>query len=276
MERRFIHDGKQKRWLCLMANCSQRAQKKGFCKFHLSNPGVVKETPMYFVLKKNPAVASSLAGTSTSVPGPSDDSVPGPAVANIISVENFQYSEAEIASIIARTQEESPPMIEPLELESVDINQMVENDMRIQSQVNEAPMMVPSNPPNVTPGIEAQGAPSTGVFSLDINDLLKQLVATGTVPIIPVSLNHPETIKQRQQSIVDTLYSGAQCSSCGLKFPPKQTKKYTQHLDWHFRQNRRDNRQVHSRKWYLNQSDWIKHEENEDLDERGKFERSLL
>lgn len=213
----------------------------------------------------------------------------------------------------------SPPVIEPLESnEGLDINQLVENDMRIQQpQFNDAPLMGPSNPlpPNVIPGIghEAQGAPAIGVPNLDINDLLKQLVATGIIggaatsnapeasksngkkgksperpdtsrrtrgrqpeerraAIIPVSLHRPETIKQRQQAIIDTLYSGIQCGSCGVRFPPEQTKKYEKHHDWHFRQNRgeRDRmRQAHSRNWYYNQSLWIKYEEIDDLVERG-------
>lgn len=48
--------------------------------------------------------------------------------------------------------------------------------------------------------------------------------------------------------------------------------KYSQHLDWHFRQNRRDKdsaRHAHSRKWYYDVSDWIQFEEIEDLEERG-------
>lgn len=219
----------------------------------------------------------------------------------------------------------SPPIVEPLESnDGLDINQMVENDMRIQPQMNEAPLLAPSNPlpPNVIPGIghEAQGAPAIGVPNLDINDLLKQLVATGIIggsgtsnapdtskstekiaksperpetlrrtrgrqaeekrtPVIPVSLNRPESVKQRQQAIIDTLYSGTQCSSCGLRFPPEQTMKYTQHLDWHFRQNRRERdsrRRAHFRKWYYNQSDWIKYEEIEDLDERGELKTIFL
>lgn len=216
----------------------------------------------------------------------------------------------------------TPPMIEPLEPinDSLDINQMVENDMRV-----DVPMMMQSNqlPPNVIPGIghEAQGAPAIGVSNLDINDLLKKLVATGiiggagasnqketsqatkpkeakektperveesrknhtrsnhvveekrSISIMPVTLSRPDTIKKRQQAIVDTLYSGIQCSSCGLRFPPEQTMKYSQHLDWHFRQNRRERdskRRAHFRKWYYNQSDWIKYEEIEDLEERGE------
>lgn len=207
----------------------------------------------------------------------------------------------------------TPPLIEPLEPmmnDNLDITQMVENDMRVVQ-----PMMS-SLPPNVIPGIghEAQGAPAIGVPNLDINDLLKQLVAKGIIPqpetsqaakpkevkdksperveeprkiqprsnqsaedkraILQVSLSRPDTIKKRQQAIVDTLYLGIQCSSCGLRFPPEQTMKYSQHLDWHFRQNRRERdskRRAHFRKWYYNQSDWIKYEEIEDLEDRGEF-----
>lgn len=206
----------------------------------------------------------------------------------------------------------SPPLMEPLEptTDGVDINMLVENDMRVQPPQNEAPLMMSSNPlpPNVIPGIghEAQDAPAIGVPNLDINDLLKKLVATGVIGgssgetahksnkkdksperqeesrksraeekrnINPISLSRSDTIKKRQSAIVDTLYSGIQCSSCGLRFPPEQTMKYSQHLDWHFRQNRRERdskRRAHFRKWYYNQSDWIKYEEIEDLEERGK------
>lgn len=213
----------------------------------------------------------------------------------------------------------SPPLIAPLEPianEGVDIGQLVENDMRIQPQQNDG--MSNHLAPNMIPGIghEAQGAPAIGVPNLDINDLLKQLVANGIIggagaanppetsksngkkdkspdrvedsrrarnyqpeekrSILPVSLSRPDTVKKRQHAIVDTLYCGIQCSSCGLRFPPEQTMKYSQHLDWHFRQNRRERdskRRAHFRKWYYNQSDWIKYEEIEDLEERGKFMR---
>lgn len=77
---------------------------------------------------------------------------------------------------------------------------------------------------------------------------------------------------RRQPGVVALLYSGIQCSSCGVRFPPEQTMKYSQHLDWHFRQNRRDRdnvRKAQSRKWYYDVSDWIQFEEIEDLEERG-------
>lgn len=235
----------------------------------------------------------------------------------------------------------SPPLLEPLEPinDSLDIGQLVENDMRDQTPQNEAPIIMTNTlPPNIIPGIgqEAQGAPAIGVPNLDINDLLKKLVATGIIGgatpapapapetstkastnngkkakspeprqesrksrfqhqsqhhnqqqqkqpeekqnIVSVILTRPDTIKKRQSAIVDTLYLGIQCSSCGLRFPPEQTMKYSQHLDWHFRQNRRERdskRRAHFRKWYYNQSDWIKYEEIEDLEERGKFDKLL-
>lgn len=98
-------------------------------------------------------------------------------------------------------------------------------------------------------------------------------LTTVTETIKPIDLLKPESIKTRQSAIVVTLFSGMQCSSCGVRFPPEQTIKYSQHLDWHFRQNRRErdsSRKAHSRKWYYDLNDWIQYEEIEDLDEREK------
>lgn len=89
----------------------------------------------------------------------------------------------------------------------------------------------------------------------------------------PVDLTNPTTIKTRQLAIVQQVYFGMQCSSCGVRFPPEQTMKYSQHLDWHYRQNRRDKdsvRKAHSRKWFYDVNNWIQYEEIEDLEEREK------
>lgn len=125
--------------------------------------------------------------------------------------------------------------------------------------------------PSPTPNLENSNNKSENQKEDPRNQ--KSIPQREDVKIIPVNLSRPETIKKRQQAIIDTLYCGIQCSSCGLRFPPEQTIKYSQHLDWHFRQNRRERdskRKAHSRKWYYNQSDWIKYEEIEDLDEREK------
>lgn len=92
-------------------------------------------------------------------------------------------------------------------------------------------------------------------------------------PAKSINLGAPESIKIRQEAIINALFSGMQCSSCGVRFPPEQTIKYSQHLDWHFRQNRRDRdstRKAHSRKWYYEVSDWLQYEEIEDFEDREK------
>lgn len=188
--------------------------------------------------------------------------------------------------------ENYPP---PSNNHNFDITQMVENDMRMPPHMSHI---------NNIPGIgheqqvQQQQQSSMTLPDLNISELLQQLVATGIignnktsspppnasnddkdknleqqkVQTQQVNLSRPESIRKRQQSIIDTLYSGIQCSSCGLRFPPEQTIKYSQHLDWHFRQNRRERdskRKANSRRWYYTRSDWIKYEEIEDLDERG-------
>ncbi|XP_070503584.1 pre-mRNA cleavage complex 2 protein Pcf11 isoform X2 [Chironomus tepperi] len=193
-------------------------------------------------------------------------------------------------------------------MDNMDISKLVENDMRVQPP--QLPINTSTMPPNMIPGIgnEPSSLPdlnisellqklvATGIIGNNANTAPASSSAPQTnenkkdaiekeenrIPksqpqkeeskIIPVNLSRPETIKKRQQAIIDTLYSGLQCSSCGLRFPPEQTIKYSQHLDWHFRQNRRERdskRKAHSRKWYYNQADWIRYEEIEDLDDRG-------
>lgn len=132
--------------------------------------------------------------------------------------------------------------------------------------------------PNVAPSNSSNGTASI----INISELYQKLLATGILNNVKekpkekttlIALNKPETLKKRHVSVVASLYSGRQCGSCGLRFPHEQTIKYSQHLDWHYRQNRRDRdsaRHAHSRKWYYGMSDWIQYEEIENVDEREK------
>lgn len=55
------------------------------------------------------------------------------------------------------------------------------------------------------------------------------------------------------EGVIQRLYTGIQCQSCGLRFTAQQTEKYREHLDWHFRQNRRDKgiaNVTKYRRWY--------------------------
>nr|CAB3264699.1 pre-mRNA cleavage complex 2 protein Pcf11 [Phallusia mammillata] len=79
-------------------------------------------------------------------------------------------------------------------------------------------------------------------------------------------------LKTRHDEIVKRLYTGIQCSACGLRFTTRQTDIYAEHLDWHYRINRKDKEggaQVH-REIYPSAGDWICHEEVEDPVERDK------
>ncbi|KAM3958316.1 uncharacterized protein ACR2FA_007640 [Aphomia sociella] len=158
-----------------------------------------------------------------------------------------------------------------------------------------------------TPSEEKPANPIMPNFAnINVNDLFAKLVATGIVQvntdfkaepkeevkeevkpkskedknvIHKVDLSRSDTLKVAQPALVWRLYGGMQCSGCGARFPPEHTVRYSQHLDWHFRQNRRERdsaRRAHSRRWAYDLADWLQYEELEDLDEREKnwFETS--
>ncbi|CAK1542774.1 unnamed protein product [Leptosia nina] len=157
--------------------------------------------------------------------------------------------------------------------------------------------------PDKIPGLETPAEekpnPLPVLGNLNVNDLFAKLVATGIVSVFNeqkpkikekpeeikpkskedknvitrVDLLRPETLRVKQPGIVAKLYGGMQCSGCGARFPPEHTVRYSQHLDWHFRQNRRERdsaRRAHSRHWHYDLSDWVQYEEIEDLEEREK------
>ncbi|KAJ2945092.1 hypothetical protein O0L34_g9148 [Tuta absoluta] len=163
--------------------------------------------------------------------------------------------------------------------------------------------------PDKIPGLETspqEEKPTTSLpilGNINVTDLFAKLLATGIVQmpsedktkkeekgeektevvkappkedktkIHKVDLLRSETLKVKQPGLVAKLYGGMQCSGCGARFPPEHTVRYSQHLDWHFRQNRRERdsaRRAHSRHWHYDLSDWVQYEEVEDLEEREK------
>ncbi|KAG4070353.1 hypothetical protein HA402_006495 [Bradysia odoriphaga] len=150
-----------------------------------------------------------------------------------------------------------------------------------------APTLAPVLPASLVNEVPSTSIAPSIAPSINIDDLFQKLLASGILNNTTkaetkekakekpkkISLAKPETLKLRQQTHIHVMFSGMQCSSCGVRFPPEQTVKYSQHLDWHFRQNRRDRdstRRAHSRPWYYEKNDWIKYEEIEDLDERER------
>ncbi|XP_070554002.1 pre-mRNA cleavage complex 2 protein Pcf11-like [Ptychodera flava] len=93
--------------------------------------------------------------------------------------------------------------------------------------------------------------------------------------IIPEIGFYPEELRVRFQGVINRIYNGIQCSSCGLRYLPEEMDKYAKHLDWHFRLNRREKdgaKKATSRKWYYKVDDWIKFEEIDDIEEGARSE----
>lgn len=91
--------------------------------------------------------------------------------------------------------------------------------------------------------------------------------------LIKVSFSEPSTLKQRETIGVSSLYAGEQCSSCGIRFSLNETENYKQHLDWHFRKNRRNRdprTRAQLRNFFLQKGDWFQSEEFENVEEREK------
>ncbi|KAG0706572.1 Pre-mRNA cleavage complex 2 protein Pcf11 [Chionoecetes opilio] len=80
-----------------------------------------------------------------------------------------------------------------------------------------------------------------------------------------------ENLRKRRAWTIEYVYRGMQCSSCGLRYPPEQTLQYSHHLDWHFRQNKKQQdstKKANTRKFYFSVPDWLQYEEIEDMEER--------
>ncbi|XP_033212729.1 uncharacterized protein LOC117170223 isoform X2 [Belonocnema kinseyi] len=128
-------------------------------------------------------------------------------------------------------------------------------------------------------------------LNLNMDELFQRLVETGIVAnlsepkkqeetekekpeIIPVSFSDDKSLKVKQPAVIGLLFNGMQCSSCGSRYAtPELTSRYSQHLDWHFRQNRKERdsaRKAHSRTFYYDLSDWTQYEEVEDLEDRAQ------
>jgi len=79
-----------------------------------------------------------------------------------------------------------------------------------------------------------------------------------------------DLLKKTYPGAIQSLYSGHQCATCGNRFNQADlssgtsNSRYRKHLDWHFRQNRREKDEInkaHSRSWYYILQDWIQYEE---------------
>ncbi|XP_074026100.1 uncharacterized protein isoform X2 [Leptinotarsa decemlineata] len=133
--------------------------------------------------------------------------------------------------------------------------------------VSQEPM--DENPPSSNKEISVEKPIAKPIFA----PTLSKLRRNSCEKLRPIKFEQPKTLKVRQNVLYSTLYSGMQCGSCGMRFSPEASMQYSQHLDWHFRKNRRgkrNNRVANSRRWYYSLSDWKNYEEIEDVKEREK------
>ncbi|KAK9765411.1 mRNA 3' end processing factor [Basidiobolus ranarum] len=86
---------------------------------------------------------------------------------------------------------------------------------------------------------------------------------------IQVKLSHEDIQKKRPGSVA-SLYEALalQCTTCGFRYQKNEAGriKMDQHLDWHFRQNRRlkeKAKKIQSRTWFVSEEDWIHSRENQ-------------
>lgn len=66
---------------------------------------------------------------------------------------------------------------------------------------------------------------------------------------------------------VEQMYGGQQCSNCDKRFKFSETTEYTDHLNWHFQQNRKSKTGIHSRGWYKKTPKWGQKENVEESDD---------
>ncbi|XP_014218937.1 uncharacterized protein LOC106647178 [Copidosoma floridanum] len=186
-----------------------------------------------------------------------------------------------------------PLSIEPdsTSQDGLDQSYTTKTDLQMLSSVVPSAMAPSSGLSYQAEPVENQPALAPAItLPLNLSELYQRLVETGIVSnlfetkksevedkkepeIVPVSFDKPETLKIKQPAMVTSLYSGIQCSSCGARFAPEMATRYSHHLDWHFRQNRKErdsSRKAHSRLWYYDVSDWIQFEEIEDLEDRAQ------
>lgn len=69
---------------------------------------------------------------------------------------------------------------------------------------------------------------------------------------------NPDKLTKRYSGLVDRLYEGKQCSSCGLRFISNAgtEKKLREHLDWHFHENLKT-KKLSNRQWYGDVTAWL-------------------
>jgi hypothetical protein len=126
---------------------------------------------------------------------------------------------------------------------------------------------------NILPTSDSKTQTSTTSTTTNLASVLSNLGSSGEEKktaeskIPDLTSFDSELLKQKYNSAIQSLYTGIQCATCGHRFNQNKSNnqsRYSKHLDWHFRQNKREKDEInkaHSRSWYYSFSDWILYEE---------------
>ena len=98
-------------------------------------------------------------------------------------------------------------------------------------------------PPHVSPPHVALPLPSPSprLSSLPMSLFLSSLSTSLILPL------------RHYSSLLSLLHAGEPCTSCGLRFISRTGEEYRNHLDWHFRMNRKEREgfRKSSRNWFM-------------------------
>lgn len=103
-----------------------------------------------------------------------------------------------------------------------------------------------------------QPIPNELAVSIDVQDLFQKLVASGLIGKSEEkpSLNIPKSLRKRNSDIINALYTGWQCGSCGIRFPVEEKIEIEKHLNLHFKECQRE-KIIISRSWYCSANNWV-------------------
>ncbi|KJE89119.1 hypothetical protein, variant 1 [Capsaspora owczarzaki ATCC 30864] len=97
--------------------------------------------------------------------------------------------------------------------------------------------------------------------------------SSGASMALPHVALDSDAVKTFRNDVVESLYSWRPllCTQCAFRFPADRRTAMAEHMDWHFRANKRErerDKNVRSRRWYLPVDDWLQYKETEEDDER--------
>ena len=96
--------------------------------------------------------------------------------------------------------------------------------------------------------------------------LLTYLLVAGVIHKESVTSFDIKALRKSYPGMVTSLHSGVPCISCGMRFRPDEleTTVFKDHLDWHFRMNKRgkgSGPSSNTRGWHYAAIDWIQYED---------------